>query len=546
MKKSDLRKRYWLFILFMSIIPLSGVPYGIIYDNERVYRVSLIGVTLVFALGLTVALWFHFCKCLLPVVLHILSGTSKGLEPISKFLIETRFIGPFIALCIRTIFFFWFIILLISDVFVRAVLSRFAGLHQGTSHHFSPVGTTNTNFQPMGLFENIEDNTTRLNGLQYSQKIALSLANAAKVAYEDVPIIAHELKDAGYNMQTFKPVAYKNICGYICEKDNNIILVFRGSNPLNIQNFLTDIRSYLRKIESSIKGDMGLVHEGFYEAIGEPTDIDNELPYSKSQTTIELHNTSLLKIIETTFEAVKTLITFLFESIITHVYDPIDYRFLGKDERYSSAYSQATRRITDLCQDDNKNDDLVQRKLTQETCKKRLFITGHSLGGGLAIAFLAKLIQHDSPLLNILAGVYTYGQPKVGDIEFVKSFGPEISKKMFHHVYNNDVICRVPPWDPYVDPPGNLVFIDSSYSICIYPPNPVTNISIPARGISFIQLSGILNLNVIRRMINESWLMITIRFPFYINDHFPGEYTNAIRDGKIERIIFLELMDQKL
>ncbi|KAF0403960.1 alpha/beta-hydrolase [Gigaspora margarita] len=554
--ENDLRKLYWLFVFFISFIPFSGVLYGIIYDNNHVYRISLNGVTIVFALGLAISLWFHFCKCFVPVAVKILSGTSKGLEPISKFLIETRFIGPFISLCIRTIFFCWFIILLISDVFVRAIFSRLAGLHKGTNHRYSPVGAANTNFQPLGLFENIEDkNTTKLNGLQYSQKIALSLASAAKLAFEDVPIIAYELKIAGYDMKTFKPIAYKNICGYICEKDNNIILVFRGSNPLNIQNSLTDIRSFLRKIESSVKGDMGLVHEGFYEAMGEPTDIDDELFYSKSQTTIELHNTSLVKIVETTFKAIKTLIIFLFESISTHVYDPIDHRYLGEDERYSSAYSQATRRITDLCQsgqDDNKNDDLVyknrkdineqsiiQRKLTRESCKKRLFITGHSLGGGLALVFLAKLIQHDSPLLNILSGVYTYGQPNVGDIEFAKSYGPDISKKIFLHVYDNDIVCRIPPWAPYVGPPGNLIFMDSSYSISIYP---VTNLSIPirtVRKISFIQLSGILNLNVIRRMINESWLRITFRFifPFFINDHFPGEYTNAIREGKIERII---------
>ena len=83
--------------------------------------------------------------------------------------------------------------------------------------------------------------------------MALSLAMASKIAYEDVPS---------------KPIAYKNVCGYIVEKDDHIILVFRDTNPLNIQNCLTDIRIHLCNIESPNQGQMGLVHEGFYEAIG--------------------------------------------------------------------------------------------------------------------------------------------------------------------------------------------------------------------------------------------------------------------------------------
>lgn len=74
-----------------------------------------------------------------------------------------------------------------------------------------------------------------------------------------------------------------------------------------------------------------------------------------------------------------------------------------------------------------------------------------------------------------------------------------------------DVIPRVPRWDPYSSPPGNLVFINSSFSMYIYPPDPITNIPIPVRGISFLHLSGFLNLNIIRRMKNESWLRIFYR-----------------------------------
>lgn len=53
------------------------------------------------------------------------------------------------------------------------------------------------------------------------------------------------------------------------------------------------------------------------------------------------------------------------------------------------------------------------------------------------IVFVAKMIQKDSPLLNYFAGLYTYGQPNIGDKDFGKSFGSDITCKIFNHTYNN-------------------------------------------------------------------------------------------------------------
>ncbi|GBB86468.1 hypothetical protein RclHR1_01290012 [Rhizophagus clarus] len=401
-----------------------------------------------------------------------------------------------------------------SDVLIRKILSRASGIHEGTGFHFTPINASDAEFQPLGLFEENEEigEKEKLYGdyfPKYNKKLALSLAIASKIAYEDVPIIKYELKKAGYDMNSFKPIAYKNVCGYIAEKDDNIVLVFRGSNPLNIQNCLTDIRALLCKIESSSRGPIGLVHEGFYEAIGEDLQMD-KLP--RSQTVIELSNTSLVKTVETIFGALKTLVFFASQSLITHVYDPVDHRYLGEDARFVSAYSQATRWISQLCKNnDSENGGEEPGNIGQRKSKKRLYIAGHSLGGGLATVFLAKLLKDDSPLLDIFAGIYTYGQPNVGDINFAKAFGPELGKKMFHHAYNNDVVPRIPSWHPYSSPPGHLVFIDASYSIYLYPPDPITNIPIPIRGISFLHLSGLLNLQVIKRMRNEYWLRIFYR-----------------------------------
>ena len=84
-----------------------------------------------------------------------------------------------------------------------------------------------------------------------------------------------------------------------------------------------------------------------------------------------------------------------------------------------------------------------------------------------------------------------------------------------------------------------MVFIDSAYSVTLYPPNPRTNEPVPVRPISYLHLSGLLNTNVIRRLSQESWLRVTFRllFPFFLNDHFPSEYVNGLRQGTLTWMI---------
>jgi len=110
---------------------------------------------------------------------------------------------------------------------------------------------------------------------------------------------------------------------------------------------------------------------------------------------------------------------------------------------------------------------------------------------------------------------------------------------MFHHVHNNDIFPRLPFWGTYETPPGTLVFMDTSRKLTLYPPDPVTLMPVPVRGISFIHLSGMLNLEVIRRMRKESWLRVMERIllPFFLNDHFPGDYVKALAEGTIEVVV---------
>jgi hypothetical protein len=77
-----------------------------------------------------------------------------------------------------------------------------------------------------------------------------------------------------------------------------------------------------------------------------------------------------------------------------------------------------------------------------------LYITGHSLGGALAILAAAEIFSNVdfelSGLRRSLRGVYTYGQPMVGDATFCERFQHLFTP--FRHVYGRDIVPRLPAW----------------------------------------------------------------------------------------------------
>ncbi|KAF9415673.1 hypothetical protein BGZ94_010436 [Podila epigama] len=545
------------------------------------------------------------------------------------------------------------------------------------------------------------DQPTQADRPRYSQPIATTLAMVSKLVYEDVPIIRHELARSGYDMQSFRAIAYKNTCGFIVQKGRNIVLVFRGTDPLNLQNAWTDMQSRLMPVATlqDPPVPLGKCHQGMWSALGKadgfdlPSQelarqqleksrlihqrqgeinfdkdgypvqpLDDSIPAYTNKTSpassfrsddsqssntlnLELSNQSIYQTVVTSIRAAYILIKFLIVGLFTHVSDPVDYRFAG-EVRDLSAFAQACRWVDGLrlehaereyrklersaahgsrngqqpgsrpitrsnslgslhSQDEMAALDNSPRKRRSSTTTRRLSITGihhaghggsgnhrrrlsghgsdnrdsfqsfgswkdlgnsildiynnqhrtdpdgykrkrlrfyicgHSLGGGLATIFLAKMVQCNSPLLDIFSGLYTYGQPRIGDKAFSHTFGPKLACKMFHHVHNNDIFARVPFWGAYETPPGTLVFIDSARTLTLYPPDPVTLMPIPVRGISFMHLSGILNVRVIMRMRRESWLRICerIMLPFFLNDHFPGDYVKSLAEGKIEIVV---------
>ena len=96
--------------------------------------------------------------------------------------------------------------------------------------------------------------------------------------------------------------------------------------------------------------------------------------------------------------------------------------------------------------------------------RPQLWITGHSLGGALA-ALAAVSLQ--SQRFHV-SGLYTFGQPRVGDWTFVNAVNRLLGDRTYRFVNNNDVVPLIPPQVSIINPTrryghfGQFRYFDSS------------------------------------------------------------------------------------
>lgn len=77
-----------------------------------------------------------------------------------------------------------------------------------------------------------------------------------------------------------------------------------------------------------------------------------------------------------------------------------------------------------------------------------LYVTGHSLGGAMAVLAASRLFgdgYESWKPRSLIRGVYTFGQPMVGDDAFTTLCNEEFGKQSFRHVYRDDVVPHLPP-----------------------------------------------------------------------------------------------------
>ena len=102
-------------------------------------------------------------------------------------------------------------------------------------------------------------------------------------------------------------------------------------------------------------------------------------------------------------------------------------------------------------------DALVELKCDDGT---PIWLTGHSLGGAMAVIAAVKLM-HERPQAPI-GGVYTFGQPMVGNREFAKVCAQRLSTRLARFVACRDSIPNQPPSGAHG---GTLMYFDRNGAI---------------------------------------------------------------------------------
>ncbi|MBI3800854.1 MAG: lipase family protein [Deltaproteobacteria bacterium] len=196
---------------------------------------------------------------------------------------------------------------------------------------------------------------------------AVVLAEAAKLVYGDKSAVASTVQAWGF--PHFEWFENNDTQAFLCGDTVKLILAFRGTEPTDLRDWVTDARIY------KTHGPGGDVHSGFARALG-----------------------------------------YVWHDVEGAVHQWRDHN-------------------------------------------QTLWLTGHSLGAALATLAAASLRLRDAA--QIVNGVYTFGQPRVGSQRFAQNFNSALKGQAFRFVNNNDVVTRVPLSSQDYSHVGTLRYFDN-------------------------------------------------------------------------------------
>lgn len=89
--------------------------------------------------------------------------------------------------------------------------------------------------------------------------------------------------------------------------------------------------------------------------------------------------------------------------------------------------------------------DAIGAALRKAPPASGIYVTGHSLGGALAVVLAERLLREQAVPAERLLGVYTFGMPRAGNSEFAGAY-EALRIPTFRLVHGEDIVPHVPPF----------------------------------------------------------------------------------------------------
>ncbi|WP_437638399.1 lipase family protein [Sorangium sp. So ce854] len=255
-------------------------------------------------------------------------------------------------------------------------------------------------------------------GETHDRIVAQCLGAASAWAYSDADTFARAMHRRGgipYNETVSVRITNNALLvdteAFVCQsKDKNlVILAFGGTNPVNLIQLLLDVTPRRDQFWT-----VGRVHGSFFRSALALW------PTLKKLLSFAIGGSSLCSGAESergrTREECKPS--------------------RGK-ARVNGSRNEAHDSQDDLCEPSSAH---------SEEPKTTLYLTGHSLGGALALltAAIMYLDPDAAPLWESVRAIYTYGQPMVGCSDFAEKFEDILGRKLYRHIYRDDFVPTMP------------------------------------------------------------------------------------------------------
>lgn len=358
-----------------------------------------------------------------------------------------------------------------------------------------------------GFFQTMTQHLTMTRRGFYDRKIAELLAFASSWTYSDISTYAYAMANHGLKNNNCVSITFTNdalfvdTSAFILQSQfrDAAIISFRGTKIRGPINWLTDATARRESFLSA-----GEVHGGFHRAIRAIWPVLRPLLIAVAERRSVCEE----------LEHQKRIWLKSCGDTTPHEF-PSDEPTGTVEEPSAAAEGPPAPAI---------NDPIIPNEppilILPEKKPPAIYITGHSLGGALAVLAGAILHRDDDFSTRFgpaVRGIYTYGQPMVGDSTFAHEHKENIGTILFRHIYERDIVPHLPPVTM-----GRFEHIGREYH------STETGWALQDRPTRRAITAGVSNIIGIAAWLTQDVLPVSwLRLPFSWGHHSPINYMRA-------------------